>query len=62
MGSKPIIVLSSPKAIREVMDENSAITSDRASFYMVDIISPQGTNLAMGRYSTFILNVYFGLG
>jgi len=51
MGPATAIVITSPAAVRELMDKNSAITADRPPNHMADIITSGGKNMVLARYS-----------
>ena len=55
LGPIPVVVVSSAVAIREFMDENSAVTSGRPQFHMVNLINDPGTTMATISYSKLIL-------
>ncbi|KAI0429247.1 putative cytochrome P450 [Xylaria sp. FL1042] len=50
LGTKTMIVLSSDRAIKDVMDKRSAISSDRMDMYVGQTIASGGLRLLMMRY------------
>ncbi|KAH7311321.1 putative cytochrome P450 [Stachybotrys elegans] len=50
LGTKTMIVLSSDKAIKDVMDKKSAITSDRVDMYIGQTIASGGLRILMMKY------------
>jgi len=66
MGGQTIIVLSSAKAVKELMDMRSTSTADRPPAYIPEQVH-EGDSLVLGRYSDFSnlclsgLTSYYGL-
>lgn len=47
-----IIVLSSPSAVKELIDNRSSSTSDRPTSIITDMIIPNGTNIGAAKCGT----------
>lgn len=53
ISNSTLIVLSSTTAIREIMDKNSAIVSDRPASHFAEEIT-SGNHMGASRYSRFL--------
>lgn len=52
MGSGTVIVLSSAAAVKDLMDKQSAITVDRPSNHMADVVTG-GLNIGLAKCSAY---------
>ncbi|KAI0937993.1 hypothetical protein AcV7_003311 [Taiwanofungus camphoratus] len=49
--SSTAVVLTSPSAIRELLDKNSSLTADRPSNHMADVVAGKDQHLVLAHYS-----------
>ena len=54
LGTTTLIVVSSSRAIRELLEGSSAVTSGRPASHMLEIIHPPGTSLAFANYGALL--------